>query len=277
MSLTDFLGALGSSISAGGAYGEDVMAGRTPGASPMTTPTAARIDPLDITAQQMQQAGQMGGVSGFTGVSTPNNGGQVAQQTPALRKQRSGISDFLGKLGDAIMVGAGGEPIYQKKVEREQLGEQLAQLIGTNDPKLAEFIRTNPEVGMQLFKMRQPGEGYTLGPGQIRYGPDGRVISQAPGRDGASDPTFVRELEALGIDPRSPEARELFYGRNSPAGYLLRPKGGASAPQGAAPGGGGGPAPGTVVGGFQFKGGNPNDRNSWAPMGGGGGNATGGF
>lgn len=39
----------------------------------------------------------------------------------------------------------------------------------------------------------------------------------------------------------------------------------------------GGPTPGAVVNGYVFKGGNPNDRNSWAPAGGGGGNVTDNF
>ncbi len=39
-----------------------------------------------------------------------------------------------------------------------------------------------------------------------------------------------------------------------------------------------GPQPGTVVGGYRFRGGNPNDRSSWEPVSGGsGGNAAGGF
>lgn len=38
-----------------------------------------------------------------------------------------------------------------------------------------------------------------------------------------------------------------------------------------------GPAPGSVVGGYRFKGGNPNDRNSWEPAGGPTQPASGGF
>ena len=44
-------------------------------------------------------------------------------------------------------------------------------------------------------------------------------------------------------------------------------------PQNFAPG----PQPGSVVGGYRFKGGNPNDRNSWEQVGGGASNGTGGF
>ena len=40
---------------------------------------------------------------------------------------------------------------------------------------------------------------------------------------------------------------------------------------------GGGPQVGAVVGGYRFKGGNPNDRNNWEQAGGGSGNATGNF
>lgn len=44
-----------------------------------------------------------------------------------------------------------------------------------------------------------------------------------------------------------------------------------------APVGAGGPQVGAVVGGYRFKGGNPNDRANWEQAGGGSGNATGSF
>lgn len=39
----------------------------------------------------------------------------------------------------------------------------------------------------------------------------------------------------------------------------------------------GGPQPGAIVGGYRFKGGNPNDQNNWEMVGGAGGNASGPF
>jgi hypothetical protein len=77
---------------------------------------------------------------------------------------------------------------------------------------------------------------------------------------GQSEPNFVRELDALGIDPHSRQALELYYGRNSPAGYLLKPPSGT--PQA-------GPTPGTVEDGYRFKGGDPGKQENWEPVGGG--------
>lgn len=141
MSLADLLGDLGRSLSA----------------------APERTNPMEFT----QQAMQMGGPGGFSNVDTPYGGGAVAQQAPEQApKKRGGLGDFLGKLGDAILIGAGGEPIYRKKVEREKLGEALSQFIGTQDPRLAAFVRDNPEQFATLYNAQREDKRFERAAGQ---------------------------------------------------------------------------------------------------------------
>lgn len=98
---------------------------------------------------------------------------------------------------------------------------------------------------------------------------------------------FDRALERGGIDPNSPQGRQLYAQRAStmasPApqmigspetGYQWVTPPAAPMPSAAPPSGG--PQPGAVISGYRFKGGNPNDRNSWEPVQGGAGGNTGG-
>lgn len=100
------------------------------------------------------------------------------------------------------------------------------QLLGSQDPMLQQL-------GTQLFMQRnKPAEPYTLSPGAIRFGPDGKPIASAPfkpsegftlspgakrfdaeGKEIASAPEapdeLTRALVAAGIDPQSDEGRRL--------------------------------------------------------------------
>jgi len=237
---------------------------------------------------QMQPAG---GIPGFAGgminpqQMVPGMGGleQSLAQNQALGQQRQrqvnpdhikpNFANVLGLIGDAVR-GFKGQPAtygpaMQQRQRQAQMGDALANYLGNNDAALAEIMRADPETGMALYKMTHQSEG--AAPETIRLmqaagidpqSPEGKqIIQQHLQGGGQADATFIRELNALGIDPHSAEARELYYGRNSPAGFLLKPKGGSQGPSG-------GPQVGQAVNGFIFKGGNPNDRNSWEPAGG---------
>lgn len=63
----------------------------------------------------------------------------------------SGLRRFLGNLGDALLTANGGEPLYRQAQERRQLGAQLSQYLGADNPELAAIMAENPEAGMALF------------------------------------------------------------------------------------------------------------------------------
>lgn len=109
-----------------------------------------------------------------------------------------------------------------------------------------------------------------------------------------ADSEFTRTLRAAGVDPASPEGQQMYRQRAASmatnpvqgqwtgtpeTGYTFRanPTSGPpmGMPQQTAPQGP--PQPGQVVNGYRFKGGNPNDPNSWEPAGGAGSNVGGGF
>jgi hypothetical protein len=97
------------------------------------------------------------------------------------------------------------------------------------------------------------------------------------------DDQFTQYMQAAGIDPRSPQGQALYRQRaesmatppmmavdgfdaqgNPTKTFMPRAGIGGMGSQGAPSG----PAPGTIRNGYRFNGGNPNDRNSWVPVGG---------
>ncbi len=164
MSLADFLGTLGMSMPGpitgfgGGTFGMD---GRQ-------VPNMEGGDPYSGGVQQQ---------AGMPAQPTAPTTSQPAP--PVMPQRRGGVWDFLGQIGDALLAGAGGQPIYSKKKEQEQLGEALSQFIGTQDPRLAEFIRTNPAVGMQLYNASREDKRFDRTAGQ-----DDRRIGVSEGQLG---------------------------------------------------------------------------------------------
>jgi hypothetical protein len=237
----------------------------------------AGIVPAMAGAQGMGVPDVMGGVNQALGQNQAmGQMQQMQQQHQQMQRPKFGIKNILGMIGEVIAQRQGYPATYsanmkeqEQKWEQQQQGQQIANYLGNTDQALAGIMRSNPVVGMALYRMKNPEVG--TDPETIRLmraagidpqSEEGRAIIRGnlTKGGGQSDPTFVRELEALGIDPSSDEARELYYGRNSPAGYLLKPR-----PRGPV----GGPRPGQVVRGFRFKGGNPNDQGSWEPANGG--------
>lgn len=197
-------------------------------------------------------------------------GRQQQQQAEQPKKRGGGLGNFLGRLGDALLIATGEQPQYEPRQRQKRVGEALSGYFGGRDPRLAAILREDPEAGLAIYKMMQPDKE----PDEIRLmrligidpaSEEGRaIITRKLSGGGGADPNFIRELEALGIDPRSPEALELYYGRNSPAGYLLRPKARPTGPVAT-----NGPSVGQVVNGFRFKGGNPYDKGNWESANGG--------
>jgi len=104
------------------------------------------------------------------------------------------------------------------------------------------------------------------------------------------DDQFTRYMTRGGIDPQSDRGKELYRQRaeniaappmmavdgfdasNNPTKTFI-PRTALSSPKPQKSG----PAPGTVRNGYRFKGGNPNDRTSWVPVGGASSNGDGPF
>lgn len=173
MSLADFLGQLGTALQG---------------------PQAAPVGPQSMPNLPGPISGFGGGTFGLDGRQvTPADQdwlhgtaiGQSTMRAPVAQQPRrhGGVRDFLGKLGDALLIGSGGEPLYAKHKAQQQLGEHLAAYLGSTDEALAQILRDDPATGIDLLKLK---------------------AQQQPKPEQA--PAFVRELQAFGFDPDEQKA-----------------------------------------------------------------------
>lgn len=93
--------------------------------------------------------------------------------------------------------------------------------------------------------------------------------------DKQDEPSVIRSLRAVGIDPQSAAGRDIVTRSLTPPRYLPNGDGtftvvGGAGEGGAPPqhAGAAGPQPGTVEDGYRFRGGDPANPASWEPVGG---------
>lgn len=81
--------------------------------------------------------------------------------------------------------------ISEEQKRQDQIAKEIDYLRSAN-PKLAELVSAgmdpNAAFGVLLdqFKPKAPPEGFTLGEGQVRYGPNGEVIASGPSKPSAA-------------------------------------------------------------------------------------------
>jgi hypothetical protein len=116
-----------------------------------------------------------GGLLNLNGITSGDvamqiNRPQQAPQQQAPRQEqpgrRKGVKHFLGVLGDALLTGAGGEPIYGPAREEAELGAQLSAYLGTQSPELAAILQSNPQAGMALYNALREDKRFDRTAGQ---------------------------------------------------------------------------------------------------------------
>lgn len=211
----------------------------------------------------------IGGDSGFNmPLGNPSGPRRDAldAMVPAPVQQRHGnglgFKDILGILGDSILQAHGRQPIYGPLHEKRQLQGALQNFLTDPDSAIQALMKVDAPTAINLYKMVHPTKAEPDIVVEMRAAgidptsEEGKaLIKEHLGRSGASS-SFIQDLGAAGIDPKSPEGQRLLYAHMSPAGYLIDP------PRST------GPQVGQMINGYRFKGGNPNDRNSWEPIGG---------
>ncbi|MBD9528972.1 hypothetical protein [Paracoccus sp. PAR01] len=94
------------------------------------------------------------------------------------------------------------DPAYQMGLAKSALEIQQMQNPGPAKPVEVGGVLLDPTTGQVLFDSRQPKtpEGFTLNPGDVRFGPDGNVIAQV---DPAAPPTPMtqEQRQQWGIPP----------------------------------------------------------------------------
>lgn len=143
MALAQFLGNIGSALQDSGIYDS----GLTPGFGQPQQQGPGLRDPFmggGGAAPQQPAQEKRGGIAGFLG------------------QPFSGTRDTLGRVGDFLLQANGLGALYEPRKQEHQanearrvMGDQLSTYLGTGDEALANIMRSDPDTGMKLLKMRQ--------------------------------------------------------------------------------------------------------------------------
>jgi hypothetical protein len=102
----------------------------------------------------------------------------LGQQKQAMEAQRPphGIGNFLGRIGDALLVASGKSPIYgpameqrQQQMRQQHIGAALANYLGNTDSALADIMREDPSSGLEIYKMTHEKPNKPAGVEEYEY------------------------------------------------------------------------------------------------------------
>lgn len=105
--------------------------------------------------------------------------------------QPSKFRNFLGAIGDALLVSHGMQPMYRQAQQERQLNSALQGFLTNPDAAIASVMQIDPMTGIKLYQMQHPK---------------------------AETPAIVGELQAAGIDPTSEEGRAIIKNHLSSSG-----------------------------------------------------------
>lgn len=148
-------------------------------------------------------------------------------------RPRTGFRNFLGSLGDALLIATGGNPIHQPEQHRRRVGQALEGYLDNPDEAIANFLAIDPAAALQLHRQREQDRlardrhdwqrQYQSRP-QYRT-VNGQVVQLDPMGD--ADPQVVHQApedfelyaESLGLEPGTDEYL------NAMRDYVLRGSG----------------------------------------------------
>lgn len=154
-----------------------------------------------------------------------------AQQDPWVAKKYGPVIDALmqqemGRQDQSYQQQlAQQDPMYQAQLQGQQLQNQVAMQPQQVKPIEVGGVLLDPNTFEPIFDSREP-DAYTLGPGQVRMGPDGQMIAQGPAKPAEEfRPATTEEAAAFGSPAGQfgPDGR--FYPVNPPTGMTIESDG----------------------------------------------------
>ena len=146
---------------------------------------------------------------GLLNALPPGLAGFVTQRQLAGQEQNQQLGQMQGLLG--IQQAMQGQQQAQKDMEYQGL---LGQKLQAGDQEGAKqvLMQWKPQLFAQGL-MPKPAEPYTLAPGAMRFGSDNKMIASAPVTPKEpAKPQIVQLMEQAGIDPASPQGRQMLMG-----------------------------------------------------------------